>query len=224
MEHVKHIIRLDCILMAGIISLFQNNISFASTLTISNEVSGNNATGRNLAADLDDSWSSSFTSGAFNPNLFDGAVGFTGAKTFNDPNANSYNVTWQFGYIDQLGPGTPTSTTFTNATSGNLTIGASNSIQSGAPNPFSTQTRISANFGNPGLTAIKLDFTNSPTDIFDFGIFVGDLETRVNNGTDGRVVVFDLNGNPIGDHSIITNGTVLSSGGTSTYTLSLIHI
>lgn len=77
-------------------------------------------------------------------------------------------------------------------TSGNVIYGASNSIQSGAPNPYSGETRVSTGFGGPGLNGARFDFGSSSTDILEFGIYVGDLETRANNGTSGRVSVTPL--------------------------------
>jgi len=188
------------------------------SLIVSDEVSGNNATGRALSESLDDIWSSAYPSGAFRPDLFSTGAGYSGSKSFTDPLSNAYQVDWQFGYINDVGPGFPTSSTFINASSGNVIYGASNSIQSGAPNPYNSETRVSTGFSGSGLNGIKLDFNASTTDILEFGIYVGDLETRSNNGTTGRVIVFDKAGAIIDDLPIENTGTVLSSGGTTTYT------
>jgi len=192
--------------------------SAATTLTTSDEAFGNNATSRAAAATLDDSWSSNFPTGAFSPDLFSGGSGSSGSKTFLDPTSASYQVDWQLGYIDATGPGLPTSTTFVIDTSGTATYGPSNSIQSGAPNPFNSETRLSTGFGGSGMNGIRLDFSNSTTDVYEFGFFVGDLESRANNGTDGRVILFDTSGMLIGDHPIRYTGAVDGSGGPTTYT------
>jgi len=192
--------------------------SAATTLTTSDEAFGNNATSRAVAATLDDSWSSNFPTGAFSPDLFSGGSGSSGSKTFLDPTSASYRVDWQLGYIDAAGPGLPSSTTFVFDTSGTATYGTSNSIQSGAPNPFNSETRLSTGFSSSGMNGIRLDFSNSTTDVYEFGFFVGDLESRANNGTDGRVILFDTSGMLIGDHPIRYTGMVDGSGGPTTYT------
>jgi len=189
-----------------------------TTLTVSEEVFGNNATSRTIAATLDDEFGFSTPLGASRPDLFSGSSGFTGSSTFSDAGGADYQVDWQLGYIDGSGPGLPSSTTFINTTTGSVTYGTGNAIQSGAPNPFRTETRLSAAFSTPGLTGIRFDFTNSPTDINQFGIFVGDLESRANNGTDGRVILFDELGLLIGDHPIRYSGMVDGSAGPTSYT------
>lgn len=192
------------------ISLWQKAIS-AATVDVYNEASGNNATGRTEAETLDDIWTGTFSNGTFSPDLFQGGAGLSGTKSFTDSNGAVYQVDWQTGYVNDLGPGTPTSRTFVDASSGSNFYGTSNSIQGDAPNPFPTETRLSMGpKSNGGLNAIQLDFSNSAAAITDFGIFVGDLESRPNNGTIGRVLVFDLSGNLIKDEPIIYTGTVLN--------------
>ena len=56
-----------------------------TSLTVSNEVYGNNATARGKAALLDDSWAAGFPTGAFMTDLFAGGSGLSGTKTFTDP-------------------------------------------------------------------------------------------------------------------------------------------
>lgn len=191
----------------------------SSSISISDEVYGNNAASRANAALLDDDWASSYPGGSASiPDLFSGASGYTGSKTFEDSIGSDYSVKWGFGHLDEEGPGTPTSITFVPVTSGALTIGTSNSIQSGAPNPLSSHTRISTGYSSPdGLDAIKFDFSNSPTDIYAFGVFLGDLESRANNGTTARVILLDDMGDVIGDHPIIFTGEVITSSGVSSY-------
>ena len=192
--------------------------SAATTLTVSDEAFGNNSTTRAIANALDDSWAASFPTGAFRPDLFSGGSGYSGTKIFVDPTSASYRVDWQLGYVDTAGPGLPTATTFVPATSGTATYGPSTSLQSGAPNPYSSETRLSTGFSGSGLNGIKFDFVNSTTSIYEFGFFVGDLESRANNGTEGRVILFDISGTIIGDHPIRYTGSVNGSGGATTYT------
>lgn len=182
----------------------------APIININDEAFGNNATGRTQAGTLDDGWSSSFSDGVFSPDLFQGGGGHSGTKTFTDANGATYQVDWLIGYVDDLGPGTPISSTFISTTTGSVTYAQSNSIQGSAPNPFPAETRLSTGHSAPGLNSVQLDFTSSITPITDFGIFVGDLESRANNGTVGRVLVFDLSGNLIKDEPVIYTGTVLN--------------
>ncbi len=196
-----------------------SNAMAGSTLTISDEVFGNNATSRTNANILDDAWGASFPTGSYRPDLFLGGAGFTGSKLFTDPSGASYQVDWEVGRINQVGPGLPTSTSFILATGGSVTIGPSTTIQSSSPNPYSTDTRLSTSVSGTGLKAVKLDFNNSATDIYAFGFYVGDLESRPNNGTVGRVIVFDKSGVVIGDHPIIYTGTVKTTGGDVLYTV-----
>ncbi len=195
------------------------NAFAGSTLTISDEAFGNNATGRANADTLDNAWAASFPTGAFRPDLFLGGAGFIGTKTFTDPTGASYQVDWEVGRINQIGPGLPTSTSFILSTGGSVTYGPSTSIQSNSPNPYSTDTRLSTSVSGTGLKAVKLDFNNSATDVYEFGFYVGDLESRPNNGTVGRVIVFDAGGVVIGDHPIIYTGTVKTTGGDVIYTV-----
>ena len=190
-----------------------------TTLTVSDEVFGNNITTRTKANALDDAWAASFASGPHRPDLFVGGAGYTGSKAFTDPTGASYQVDWEVGRINQIGPGLPTSTTFINATGGSVTYGPSTSIQSASPNPYSTDTRLSTSVSGVGLKAVKLDFTNSTTDIYEFGIYIGDLESRPVNGTDGRVIVFNPSGGVIGDFPIVYTGTIQTSGADISYTV-----
>ena len=190
-----------------------------STLTISDEAFGNNATGRANADILDNAWAASFPTGAHRPDLFLAGTGYTGSKIFSDPTGASYQVDWEVGRINQIGPGLPTSTSFILSTGGSVTYGPSTSIQSSSPNPYSTDTRLSTSVSGTGLKAVKLDFNSSVTDVYAFGFYVGDLESRPNNGTLGRVIVFDTGGVVIGDHPITYTGTVKTSGGDVVYTV-----
>lgn len=189
-----------------------------STLTVSDEAHGNNVAGRANAGTLDDSWALGLSNGAHNPNLFSGATGLTGSKSFSDPSGASYTVGWSFAEVDDIGPGKPTATTFIAPTNSTITIGTNSRLQGTAPNPFPAETRISTGFSGPKLNGIELNFSSSPTDIYDFGIFVGDLESRLNNGTDGRVIVFDTTGVIIGDHSIIHTGVSSDGNNVTNYT------
>ena len=204
---------------ATFFSYSQNAAAANTTLTVSDEIFANNATGRAKADALDDAWGASFPTGSHRPDLFVGGAGFSGSKTFTDPTGASYQVDWQVGRINQVGPGLPTSTTFIVATGGSVTYGPSTKIQSNSPNPYSTDTRLSTSVSGTGLKAVKLDFTNSTTDVFEFGIYVGDLESRPNNGTVGRVILFDTGGTVIGDHPIVFTGTIQTAGADILYTV-----
>ena len=193
--------------------LLNQSVLAATTLTISDEASGNNATGRAAAATLDDSWAASFPEGVVQTDIFAGTNGYAESSNFTDANGFNYLVNWQLGYINTSGPGTPVSTDFIDVNSGgSVTQGVSNAIQAGAPNPFSTTiSRISTGLpANGGLNAIRFDFSNSLTPIQDFGVFIGDTESRLNYGTAGRVIVFDLIGNVLLDNPIVYTGTVLN--------------
>jgi len=181
-----------------------------ASVTISDEAYGNNSSGRTEAAKLDDSWAAGFASGVFSPNLFSGGSGMSGVKSFSDDAGNNYQVGWQVGYIDDTGPGTPTSTTFKTNVTGTVTYGQSSNIQAGAPNPFPSETRITTNVNSNGLNAVRLDFTKSTYPITEFGIFVGDLESRPIHGTVARILVFNTAGQLMsnGDNSVIYRGTV----------------
>ena len=189
-----------------------------TAVAVSDEVYRNNITSRNIAATLDNPWIAGLPAGSTRPDLFSGGSGYTGTKTFSDTSGDTYRVDWQLGHIDDAGPGLPTSTVFVNATSGSSTYGTSNVIQSGAPNPYSSETRLSTGHSGSGLNGIRFDFTFSPTDISEFGIFVGDLESRANNGTEARIIIFDELGAVIGDHPLRYSGSVDGSGGQTTYT------
>ena len=196
-----------------------NAFSASASLTISDEVFGNNATTRAKADTLDDTWAVSFPTGAHRPDLFSGGTGLSGTKTFTDPSGASYQVDWEVGRINQVGPGLPTSTTFILATGGSTTIGPSTSIQSSSPNPYTSETRLSTSASGAGLKAVKLDFNSSVTDVYEFGIYIGDLESRPNNGTDGRVIIFDTSGAVIADHAITYTGTVKNTDADTAYTV-----
>ena len=183
-----------------------------TSLTVSDEVFGNNANSRSVAAALDDAWIAGLIAGSTRPNLFAGGSGNSGSAIFTDAEGADFQVDWQLGHIDASGPGLPTSTTFVSATSGSSTYGTSNTIQSGAPNPFNGETRLSTGNSGSGLNGIRFDFTNSPTNILEFGLFIGDLEARANNGTDARVILFDELGGVIGDHPLRYTGAVGGSG------------
>ncbi len=218
----KKVVGTKSIWLAGgfaLLSVASADAFAGSSLTISDEVFGNNTTTRSKANALDDAWGASFPTGAHRPDLFAGASGYTGTNSFTDPSGANYQVDWEVGRINQVGPGLPTSTSFILATGGSVTIGASTSIQSSSPNPYSADTRLSTSVSGAGLKAVKLDFNSSPTDVYEFGIYVGDLESRPNNGTVGRVIVFDTAGVVIGDHPIIHTGTVQTSGASTTYTV-----
>ncbi len=192
-------------------ALYLSPVVYAATsVTIHNEAFGNNATGRAAAATLDDNWVSSLPSGAVRPDLFSGPGTHTGSKTFSNSILAPYQVDWQVGYINTLGPGTPISTNFVDVTTGTVTKGAATSIQAGAPNPYSSEVRLSTGYSAFALNAIKLDFNNSTTNITEFGFFIGDLESRVNNGTAGRVIVYDTTGGLLADAPIQFTGTVLN--------------
>jgi len=206
----KHLKKCLWILLA---LLLNQSLLAATTLTISDEASGNNATGRVAAATLDDAWVASFSEGVTQTDIFAGTNGYGESSNFTDANGFNYSVDWQLGYINTTGPGTPLSTDFIDVTSGgSVAQGGSNSIQAGAPNPFSTSiSRISTGLpANGGLNAIRFDFSNSPTPIKDFGVFIGDTESRLNYGTAARVIVFDLMGNVLLDNPIVYTGTVLN--------------
>ena len=180
-----------------------------TTVTISDEAVGNNIAGRAAAATLDDAWANSLPSGIFNPNLFGGGSGYDGSKTIIDPSGSYYNIGWEVGHIDDSGSGTPSSTTFIKATSGTVTYGTSLRIQGKAPNP-TTDTRLSTGHSASGLNAILLDFSSSITPVYEFGVFIGDLESRLNNGTAARMIVFDQLGGLLSDSPIVFTGTVLN--------------
>lgn len=214
------IARLKSIWFVGIFAVMSciNVNAFAgSRLTISDEVFGNNLTTRAKANALDNAWGASFPMGAYRPNIFVGASGYTGSNSFTDPSGANYQINWQVGRINQVGPGLPASTDFILATSGSVTIGTSTSIQSSAPNPYGAETRLSTSVSGVGLKAVKLDFSSSPTDVYEFGIYVGDLESRPNNGTVGRVIVFGIAGIVIGDHPITYTGTIKTTGADTSY-------
>ena len=196
--------------------LLASNVYANTTVTVSDEAFGNNSAGRAAAATLDDDWAASLPSGIFNPDLFEGGTGYDGAKTIIDPTGAFYRVGWEVGSIDDTGPGTPTSTTFIKATSGGVTYGSSDRIQATAPNPVS-EWRLSSNHSAPGLNAILLDFSESLTPIYELGIFIGDAESRINNGTAARMIVFDKFGNLLKDAPIIYTGTVLTGTGPGDY-------
>ena len=202
-----------CILIVSSILFLSSSSSFAlTTVTISDEASGNTIAGRAAAASLDDAWVASFVDGVTHPDIFAGGTGYSQSTIFADINGFSYQVNWQLGYLNTTGPGTPVSIDFIDVNNGGtVTQGPSNAIQSGAPNPFPTGiTRLSPNLSNSGLNAIRFDFGSSPTPIREFGIFVGDTESRLNYGTAARVIVFDTVGNVINDTPIIQTGTVLN--------------
>ncbi len=198
--------------------LLANNAHAGTSLSISDEAFGNNIASRANADSFDDAWAASLPTGAFRPDLFLGGSGLTGSKSFTDPSGAAYQIDWEIGIIDQLGPGTPTSTSFLSAT-GFIIYGPSNTIQSNAPNPYPAETRLSTNVAGTGLEAIRFDFTSSPTDIYTFGVYIGDLESRPNNGTVGRVIIYDMAGIAIGDHPIIFTGTVKTNGADIIYTV-----
>ncbi|MCK5830250.1 MAG: hypothetical protein KAH20_08105 [Methylococcales bacterium] len=198
------IVVLNCSLL-----LFSNQAYALVTVTISDEARGNTIAGRTAAATLDDAWVMSLLNGAINPNIFIGSNKYSESTVFLDTNTLSYQVDWQLGYINIAGPGTPTSIDFVDVNTGTVTQGSSNSIQSGAPNPFPANTRISTFLsGNGGLNAIRFNFTNSTTPINEFGVFIGDTESRLNYGTAARIIVFDTDGNALNDTPIIHTGTV----------------
>lgn len=187
-----------------LITGFLSVANAATSVTISDEAFGNTVAGRAAAATLDDAWVGTLPFGEVRPDLFTGTGSgfpYSGTKTFTDSILTPYQVDWQVGYMlntsatstaNNLGPGTPTSIDFVaTTTGGSVTIGTSTSIQSGAPNPYSSEARLSTGYSEFALNAVKLDFISSPTDIKEFGFFIGDLESRVNNGTAGRVIVFD---------------------------------
>lgn len=192
--------------------LLASNVYANTTVTVSDEAFGNNGAGRAAAATLDDDWADSLPSGIFNPDLFEGGTGYDGAKTIIDPTGAFYRVGWEVGSIDDTGPGTPTSTTFIKATSGGVTYGSSDRIQGTAPNPVS-ESRLSSGHSASGLNSILLDFSESLTPIYEFGIFIGDAESRINNGTAARMIVFDKFGALLKDAPIIYTGTVLTGTG-----------
>jgi hypothetical protein len=222
-------IRTGQVLIAFMVSV---SCAQAQTVTVgrSDEVHGNNATGRTLAAALDDSWAGSFTDGVFSVDLFSGnsSGDVSGSKIFTDtPANNSYRIDWTAGIINDSGPGLPTSTTFSAITvpsADATTIAASTNLQAGAPNPFSSINRLSTSMNSgdataggdaaDGLNAIRLDFTMSTTPITDIGFFIGDTESRPNNGTNGRVLVFDTAGSLMtnGDFNLVYNGDVQNPG------------
>lgn len=191
---------------------------YGQTISISDEATGNTIAGRAATQALDDNWVSNQTNGVTNADLFSNATtdDLSGSKTFSDANGNGYTIDWQIGFINEVGPGTPTSTSFTavtNLNTGSVTIGTSNTMQGTAPNPFSTQNRLSTGLNssstpnsNNGLNAIRLVFTNSATEIQDVGFFLGDLESRPNNGTVARAIMIS-NGTTTA-FDIIYNGTV----------------
>ncbi len=189
-----------------------------TNLDISEEVFGTNTAARINAELLDNAYGQQFPLGAVRPDLFEGGSGLSGSRTFSGGGGGSYRVDWQLGTINDSGPGTPTSTVFTNATGGSPVYNRNSNIQGRAPSPDRTDTRLSTSVNDAGLSAVRFDFSSSPTPISQFGIFVGDLESRANNGTEGRVILYDAAGSVIGDHPIRYSGTVVSSGGTTTYT------
>lgn len=205
--------------------LANGNVWAATTVTISDEAFDNTAAGRTAAATLDDAWTGSLPYGAYSPNLFNGCAtpNYSGTKTFADPASGlSYQVDWQVGAISGTGPGTPTSTTFNNATAGTVTCGTGNVLQDAAPSPFPAETRLSIATGltsSSGLSALQLNFTTSPTDVYGFGLFIGDLESRPNNGTVGRILIFDESNVLVSDTPIVYTGTVLNSATLPSYTV-----
>lgn len=210
--------RLSGIAVSGFVFCLLGNTALAGTsLSVSDEAYGTTAAVRAKADALDDAWGASFPTGSYRPDLFAGASGLTGSKSFTDPSGATYQVSWEVGRLNQLGPGVPTSTTFLSATGGSATIGPSTKIQSAAPSPYSGDTRLSTSASGSGLKAIRFDFTASTTDIYKFGVYVGDLESRPNNGTVGRVIIYDTAGAVIGDHQIIYTGTVKTAGADTTY-------
>ena len=213
-------LRLQRVIICLLLLAYSGFATAASTLLVSDEAFGNNTASRSVAAGLDDSWAASYPGGsAVIPDLFSAASGFTGNKAFTDSIGSNYDVAWSFGFITGTGPGKPISTTFVPVSTGTLTIGPSNVLQSGAPNPIPSNTRISTGYNSSSnLAAMQLNFVSSPTPIYAFGIYVGDLESRVNNGTDGRVILYDISGAVIGDHSIVFTGNVDGSAGPSSYT------
>jgi len=180
------------------------------SINISDEAFSNNKAGRVAAAKLDDAWSSGFASGTFSPNLFAGGSGPNGSKTFKDESGLSYEVGWQFGYISDVGPGTPKSMEFKHVSKEKVSYSAAKVIRSKAPSPYDRETSVSSEYSSPGLNAMQLDFTKSETPITDFGIFVGDLVSRPNHGTLARIMVFDKSKNLIkgGDVPVIYSGRV----------------
>ncbi|CAA6823188.1 MAG: Unknown protein [uncultured Thiotrichaceae bacterium] len=191
--------------------LLITSVHAGTTVTVSDEAFGNNATGRSQAATLDDAWVSSLPSGIFSPDLFSGGAGYTGTKTFVDTTGAAYTVDWRLGYVQDTGPGTPTSTSFHLATGGTPTYGVSTQIQSNAPNPLSSETRLSVKVsGSTVLSAMELSFVNSATTVYEFGIFIGDLESRPVHGTTGRAIVYDTLGGLLTDTPIVYTGAVLN--------------
>jgi hypothetical protein len=193
-----------------------------ATVTISDEAFGNNATGRTAAAALDDSWAASLSGGVIpemTSDIFSGATSddMSGTSMFSF-SGSSYQVDWQIVCASSaMGPGDPLSapalTDFTDVASGTSTIVTATTIQAGAPNPFPSVARLSTNLNSGscgGLNGIELDFTSSVTDITEFGIFIGDLESRPNNGTVAHILVYDVAGNLMinGEQEIVYNGNV----------------
>jgi len=206
--------------------LTNGNVWAATTVTISHEAVGNTAAGRAAAATLDDAWTGSLPYGPpYNPNLFYGCTtpNYSGSKTFSDPASGlPYQVDWQAGAIIGTGPGTPTSTTFNNASTGTVTCGTGNVLQDSAPSPFPTETRLSIATGltnSSSLSALQLNFTTSSTDVYGFGLFIGDLESRPNNGTVGRILIFDESNVLVSDTPIVYTGSVLNSSTLPSYTV-----
>lgn len=211
--HGMPITRNYVFLLLSFIFLTGTGVSTAfgnATVSIYEEAFGNNIAGREAAEKLDDIWANQFEQGTFSPDLFANGVGHTGTKHFSDINGAAYQVDWKIGYIDIVGPGTPTSIEFIHTSSGTVTYSPSNTIQGKSPNPYPDQSRLSAGFSSPGLSAVQLDFSQSTTPITDFGIYVGDLESRPKNGTVGRVLVYDISGVLINDQPIIYTGRVLN--------------
>ncbi|WP_299881435.1 hypothetical protein [uncultured Cocleimonas sp.] len=192
---------------------FGTPVYSATSVTIYDEAYRKSITGIAAAASLDDAWGSSLPYGAFRPDLFNttgAGLPHAGTKNFTDSIANPYQVDWQVGYINTTGPGIPTSIVFIPVNTGSVTLNTSDDIQSSAPNPYTFEYRLSTGFSAPGLNAIRLDFSNSSTSINEFGIYVGDLESRLNNGTAGRVIVYNTSGALLSDTPIQYTGTVLN--------------
>lgn len=185
------------------------------TIDLSDEAFGNNTAGRTAAAALDDAWVDTLPQGAFSPDLFANGSGYNGSNNFTHEDAN-YRIDWQVGYINDAGTGTPTSTDFTPINAGRISYGASRTLQGSAPSPLRDETRLSTSYSAPGLNAIQLNFANSTTPINEFGIFIGDAESRPNNGTVARILVFDVAGTLLEDYPIIYTGSVVNG---SNYTV-----
>lgn len=223
-----------------LLALFISSSHADVLLSPMDEWIGNNNTGRTGANLLDDAWRldvlnaatalgqpppaiqtadifSGMTSGSLATvtNFTVGGMDYTVGATF----GNMFSGTGENGSAP-----VSTSTSLSSFTAPLISAATINgaTMQSNAPVPSdintNTLTRVSTTYdigtaNNVNRTALKLSFDASPTPIYAFGLFLGDVES--NSATPARILAYDLAGNLLEDFDLEYTGKV--NGVANTY-------